>query len=49
MLSGVRPALDDASAQALDHFWAAKGRLDNAGDQADQVGQWVDALVAGQQ
>ncbi|PRW57887.1 water chloroplastic isoform A [Chlorella sorokiniana] len=35
MLDGLRPAMDDGSAQLLDHFAAAKGRLDAAGEAAD--------------
>lgn len=38
MLDGVRPGMDDGSAQLLDHFAAAKGRLDAAGEGADLVG-----------
>lgn len=38
MLEGVRPALEDGSAQLLDHFNTAKARLDAAGDAADLVG-----------
>ena len=37
MLGSVRPGLDQGSAQLLDHFAAAKGRLDAAGEQADLV------------
>jgi hypothetical protein len=37
MLGGMRGALDDAGGQAVDHFNAAKGRLDAAGEGADQV------------
>ncbi|KAL4852989.1 Phosphoglucan [Chlorella vulgaris] len=36
MLQGLRPGLDDGSAQVLDHFGATKGRLDGAGEGADQ-------------
>ena len=37
MLDGLRPAMDDGSGQLLDHFAAAKGRLDAAGEAADLV------------
>lgn len=37
MLDGVRPGLDDGSAQVLDHFAAAKAKLDAAGEAADQA------------
>ncbi|KAL4419085.1 hypothetical protein ABPG77_010024, partial [Micractinium sp. CCAP 211/92] len=36
MLDSVRPGLDDGSAQLLDHFAAAKAKLDTAGEAADQ-------------
>ncbi|KAL4433837.1 hypothetical protein ABPG75_000278 [Micractinium tetrahymenae] len=36
MLDGLRPGLDDGSARLLDHFAAAKARLDAAGEAADQ-------------
>lgn len=54
MLDGVRPGMDDGSAQLLDHFAAAKGRLDAAGEAADLVGwrgwlglAWVGGWVGG--
>lgn len=37
MLDGLRPAMDDGSAQQLDRFAAAKARLDAAGEAADLV------------
>ena len=47
MLEGVRPALDNGTAQLVDHFNAAKWRLDEQGEGADLVRRQGRRCVAG--